>query len=65
MIKYVCDCCGKEIERKDEIKQIKVFDNETNKIEKEGIHWCKDCVSKNGNMDLFSYFRYIRNRIRN
>ena len=21
MIKYVCDCCGKEIERKDEIKQ--------------------------------------------
>jgi hypothetical protein len=48
MIKYVCDCCGKEIERKDEIKRIKVFDNETNKIEKEGIHWCKDCVSKNG-----------------
>lgn len=47
MIKYICDCCGKEI-KKGEIKQIKVHDNDTNRVEKEGIHWCKDCVSNNG-----------------
>lgn len=47
MIKYICDCCGKEI-KKGEIKQIKVHDNYTNRVEKEGIHWCKDCVSNNG-----------------
>lgn len=47
MIKYICDCCGKEI-KKGEIKQIKVHNNYTNRVEKEGIHWCKDCVSNNG-----------------
>ena len=47
MIKYICDCCGKEI-KKGEIKQIKVHNNYTNRVEKEGIHWCEDCVSNNG-----------------